>query len=366
MSAVEEISLSHESGPAPDQLVLAQRLNDLITASWTSQAVYVAAELGLAELLAGGARTCTDLANATQTDEPSLRRLLRALTTIGLCEEVAGGAFRMTDLGALLAADAPASLRSWAIWWGGHLWPTWSQLLYSVKTGRSARARQTGADGFGHLEHNAVAAETFNRALVELTRLSADEVVRACDFAGTPRIVDVGGGYGELLSAILRVHSGVRGVLFDLPHAIDGAKAHLADAGVGDRCEVIAGDFFESVPSGGDVYILKTVIHDWSDTDAVRILKACHRAMTHERRRLPDGSASRLLIIDRVLPDRMGAADQALARSDLTMLIAHSGLERTLDQFRQVLGAAGLRVVRSAPAGVLTVIEAVPAGTDLQ
>lgn len=328
----------------------AGRLVDLITASWAAQAAHAAAEFRLADLLADGPRSSADLAAAAGCHEPSLHRLLRAMVTIGLCTQTDDGRFAVTPMGAMLSENHPSSLRAWAIWWGRYLWPTWGELLYSVRTGRSARAAQTGTEGFGHLERDPAAAEVFNRALVELTRLATASILRAYDFSSFRRIVDVGGGHGELLAAILRASPESRGVLFDLPHAIPGARRHLEEAGVAGRCETVAGDFFESVPTGGDAYILKTVIHDWPDDAAARILATCRRAMA-------SGSA-RLLIIDRVMPERLGPGDQGMARSDLTMLIAHAGMERTAEQFRALLAAAGLGMLRVVPAGVLSIIEA--------
>jgi len=283
-----------------------------------------------------------------------LHRLLRALATIEICRELDDGAFEITPMGTLLRTDAPQSLRSWTIWWAHHLSPVWDRLLDSVKTGRSARALLAGTEGFAHLDRDPDMAALFNRAMAELTRLTADSVVQAYGFSGLTRIVDVGGGYGELLAAILTANRSASGVLFDLPHAIAGGRRRLEEAGLAGRCEFVAGDFFEAVPGGGDAYVLKHVIHDWNDEHGARILESCRGAMA---------SDARLLLVEQILPDRLVASSthRSAARSDLTMLVAHAAGERTEAEFRRLLGAAGFRVARVVPAGgLLGVIEALP------
>ena len=157
-------------------------------------------------------------------------------------------------------------------------------LLHSVKTGETARARAGGTDRFGHLETDKEAAAVFNSAMAELSRLVSSEVLHSYQFRGMRRIVDVGGGYGALLAAVLQAHPQLRGVLLDLPHAIEGARAHLTNAGLADRCEFVAGSFFESIPGGGDAYLLKAVLHDWNDEESVTILRNCRRAIRAGRK----------------------------------------------------------------------------------
>jgi len=236
-------------------------------------------------------------------------------------------------------------LRAWTIWWGAYLWPVWGKLLHSVKTGTSARKLLLGTDGFEHLQRDRAAAAVFNEAFREVTRLACRDIVAAYDFSGAKRVADIGGGYGQLLLAILEAHPHLSGILFDLPHA-------TPETGLPDRCEFVAGDFMKSVPAGADVYLLKHVIHDWNDDQARLILENCRRAMTDE---------ARLLVIERILPEhfRNTARDQSAARTDLTMLIAHSGRERTKAEFHELLDAAGFRVTRIVPAGqALSIIEA--------
>ncbi len=339
--------------PQNDEKAGASALLDMLHASWMAQALRTAAELRLADLMRAGSRSVAELARDTGANEGALRRMLHALCSIGVCHEPDAGVFAVSDLGAALAEDHPGSIRSWVLWWGGPMWSTWRLLPLSVKTGRSARAEELGTSGFDHLDDDPHAAQTFHRALVELTRLAAPGILRACDLSSARLVVDVGGGYGELLRTILNAHGHVRGVLLDREHAIAGARAHLA--GLLDRCELVAGDFFRSIPRGGDAYLLKTVLHDWDDEHALRLLRVCKDAM---------GPGARLLIIDRLMPERLDATleHRALARSDLSMLIAHGAPERTRPQFERLLDAAGFVVRRVVPAGgPLWLVEATPA-----
>lgn len=337
---------------ADDARPPATRLLELITGSWVSHATYAAAELRIADLLRDGPRTAEDLAADAGAHAPSLRRLLQALCTIGVCREGEDGAFAITEVGALLGTDAPGSLRNWTLWWNAHLGAVWSRLPYSVRTGRSARSLLRGTEGFAHLDADPAAAAIFHGALRELTRMTAADVVAAADFSSYGRIVDVGGGHGELLLAILAAAPSARGTVFDLPHAAEGAARAIAEAGLAARCEFTAGDFFAEVPGGADAYVLKSVLHDWDDADAARILATCRRALSGD---------ARVLVVEQVLPDRREATavHRSLSRSDLTMLVAHAGGERTESAFRRLLGAAGLEVVRIVPAGpTFAVIEA--------
>lgn len=347
-SAAMEATPMDSGNPSAD----AARLLQLIGGAWTTQAIGVAAALGLPDRLAGGARTAAELAGELQCDPGALRRLLRALASLGVCVERDEGAFELTAMGGLLCAERRPSLRSWAIWWSAYLWRTWGSLLASVRTGSSARQLLDGQRGYAHLEGNAAAAEVFNRAMSELTQLMTADVLRSFDFAGARHVVDVGGGHGELLVAILLAHAHLRGTLFDLPHALDGARAGLARAGVAGRCAAVAGSFFEAVPAGADVYLLKSILHNWDDRSCRAILTSSRRAMD---------SRAALVLVERVLPDRMVdcPADRTLARTDLNMLVGLGGRERTRREFAGLLSECGLREVRYVPtAGEFAVIEA--------
>lgn len=330
------------SGPPRGSDSPASRLLGIVTGSWTSQATYVAARLGIPDILADGPKWPAEVAALANAHPDSLHRLLRALTTIDICRERDDGSFELTDMGSLLRSGAPDSLRSWTIFWGGHLWPIWEHLLHSVTTGESARKLVLGTEGSEHLERDPDGARVFHDAMAELTRTIAEDVVRAYDFSGVRRIVDVGGGYGEMLATILQANPATTGVLVDLPHGIENAGPRLEAAGVASRCDLVAGDFFESVPAGGDAYLLKSVLHDWNDERGRVILENCRRAMS------PQG---KILLVERVVPERLEATPehQALARSDLHMLVAWAARERTELELRELLGAAGFRVTKIVP-----------------
>jgi hypothetical protein len=308
-------------------------------ASLKTQTLCVAAELGIADLLAGGSKNIADLARATKCQRASLHRLMRALASLGLCAEEDDGSFELTPIGALLRTDARPSMRSWAIWCGRYQWPLWGNLVDSVRTGESARKLVTGQQGYEHIEGDPRAASIFNGAMVELTQLVAHDVVRAYDFAGVKRLVDVGGGYGELLTVILAAQPAMHGILFDLAHAMEGATARVTQAGIAQRCTLIAGSFFDSVPGGGDLYLLKSVLHNWDDTRSSIILKNCRRAMSPK---------TKLVLIERMMPARMkGSPDEwAVAPTDLNMLVAVGGRERTEAEFVELLAASGFKAAR--------------------
>jgi ubiquinone/menaquinone biosynthesis C-methylase UbiE len=298
--------------------------------------------------------TSEALAAATGTHGPSLYRLLRALTSIDICRERDDRSFELTPLGALLQSASAGSLRSWIIFWGRYQWPVWGHLLDSIQTGESARKLLHGTVEFQHLEQDRTMAAIFNQAMVELTRLNAQAVVRAYDFSGMQRIVDVGGGYGELLAAVLMATPGASGVLFDMPHAMEGARRHLEERGLVQRCEFMAGNFFESLPGPADAYLLKSIIHDWDDDRSHVILVNAQRAMA---------GRGKLLVVERIMPDRLkgSAAHQTFARSDLNMLIGPGGRERTESEFRTLMSAAGFHLTRIVPAGLaFSILEATP------
>jgi hypothetical protein len=286
-----------------------------------------------------------ELARATDCHPESLHRLLRALVALEICIEQGDGAFALGKSGPLLRTDNADSLQSRLLWFGRYQWAVWSQLLQTVRTGESARKRMTGNDGFGLLDRDPSAASTFNLAQVQRTRLVAKEVARHYSFSGVRTIVDVGGGHGVLLEAVLRANPGVRGVLFDRPHAIAGARALVEQAGVADCCELIPGDFFESLPAGADVYLLKNIIHDWDDDRAARILRNCHDAMA-------DGGC--ILLVELVLPDRLdgSASHRAIVHDDLAMMLGPGGKERTEHEFRELLMCSGFSLIGVRSIGI--------------
>jgi len=333
-------------------------LLNLIAGSWTSDALAVAVELKLPDLLAPGPLNLAELASATRCDPDALARLLRALATIDVCIEGPDGFFAITPMGERLREDHPQSLHFWTLYWTRSMRPLWSHLIESVRTGHSVRKAVTGFEGFERQQQDPAAAAIFNNTMVELTRLVASEVARAYDFTAVRTIVDVGGGYGELITQILRQTPHLTGTLFDLPHAIEGARQRLDEARLSLRCECLAGDFFDWIPGGADLYVLKSVIHDWPDDRALTILKTCRRAVP---------PAGRLLLVERVRPNRAHNCEthRQIARSDLAMLLGLGSQERSEAQFRELLVSAGFDVVRvEAVALAFSLIEAVPRGTS--
>jgi hypothetical protein len=223
---------------------------DLIDAHWTTQVVSTAAALRLMDLMKNEPRSVQDLAVATGCAAPALHRLMNALVALGLCVETARAMFTATAAGELLRSDAEGSLRAWAQFSGTLLWCNWSGLHESVRTGKSERMRSRGTEDFSHLDADPAAAALFHQAMVDLTRPVADALLKVMDFGRCGRVADIGGGTGHLLATILTAHPRVHGILFDLEHAIAGARPWLAERGVADRCELVAGSFFERFPTG--------------------------------------------------------------------------------------------------------------------
>jgi SAM-dependent methyltransferase len=332
----------------------AVRLLETVNSAGATQAIYVAAELRLPDLLAASPKSAEELARLVNVDAVSLSRLLRLLAAFEIVAPRADGTFDLLPQGHALRTDSDDSIHAWALNWGRYLWEVWGNLLYSVRTGQSARQMLLGKPGFQPLADDPERAAIFNQSMLELTRLAAREVVRVYDFSEARRICDVGGGFGELLLTILRAAPAARGLLFDMPHALDGARRHFGQAGLADRCDFVAGDFFAEVPAA-DIYLLKSIVHDWDDERSAAILANCRRALA------PGG---RILLIERVVPDPIGltASDRLIALSDVHMLVALGGAqERTRAQFESLLSSAGLRLTRLFPAGpMFSVIEAEP------
>jgi orsellinic acid C2-O-methyltransferase len=332
----------------------AAELSRLIANCWISQAICVAARLGIADHLSKHPMSPEDLARVTSTHAPALRRLLKALVTIEVCRECEEDVFGLGRLGKALCTDSFYSARFAAIYCGEHFWQLWGNLLSSIRTGETARRLLMGKEGLDHIEQDQSLADTFNRAMQEQTRRVAKDILAAYDFRGSRQIVDVGGGCGELLAAILGTQPHTTGVLYERAHAVEGARRTLDLRGVGTRCRIVTGDFFKSVPAGGDTYILKSVIHDWDDERSSVILKNCRNAMSKD---------SKVLLVERIMPERLelSADHRTVAGSDLAMLIGPGGHERTQADFRRILDACELRLTRTVGAGMdFSVIEAVP------
>jgi hypothetical protein len=322
----------------PTDLPAPQVLLQMITGYWISQAIYVAAKLGIADLLKDGPKKDDELAEATGTHERALYRLLRALASIGVLAEAEDGRFGLTPLGAYLQTGIPGSLRALTLNHGERLYRPWGELLHSVRTGESAFPRLFGMDVWQYATQHPEAAALFNDAMTELTTQVAAAVVAGYDFSRFHKIVDVGGGSGTLLLSILQANPQLRGILFDLPHVTKSAQQRLEAASLPGRSEVVACDIFASVPGGGDVYLLKHIIHDWDDERALKILQHCHRAMADN---------GTLLLVEAVLPPGNAPAFGKLM--DLNMLVMAGGGERTAAEYRTLFAASGFQLTNVIP-----------------
>ncbi len=324
-----------------------------------SQAIYVAAVLGVADHLGDEPATADALAHQIAVHPPSLLRLLRTLSAFGILAEDAGEQFTLTPIGAFLQADHPTSLRPTILQQGSdHFWGTWRDLLHSIQTGESAMAHLFDAPNpFTYYASHPEVGAMMNAGFMAQGQLKAQAVVAAYDFTTSGVIVDVGGGRGQLLAAILGAHPSLHGVLFDLPHVVAQADTLFAQANALDRCTLIGGDIFVEIPAGGDTYILANIIHDWPDAQSLAILRNCRRVV---------GPGVKLLLVERVLPSLtdVSPASQAAMLSDLTMLVRTGGRERTEDEHRALLAAAGfaLRVTMATQLGY-TILVADPAAT---
>lgn len=306
---------------------------------WISAALGVAAELNLADLLAEGARASTDLARMTGTHPAALYRLLRTLASVGLFTEVEPGHFALTEMGAFLRTDHPRSMQALTRYACSRMqWQRFGALRCAVETGGSVDREVLGMSGREYRNHHPEERETMNEAMVSLVRQVVDAVVRAYDFSPFQTLIDVGGGYGALLSALLHSTPGLRGVLFDRPEVAEGATRHLAAAGVLDRCEVVGGDMFAEIPRGGDAYVFSRVIHDWDDERATVALRNCRRVID------PSGT---LLLVEEVIPP--GDAPGFGKLSDLNMLVGSGGQERTEAEYRALYTAAGFDLTQVIP-----------------
>ena len=337
--------------PQPMELPPPVAMLKILEGFWASRSVYAAAKLGLPDLLKDGAKTTEELAAATSTHAPSLYRLLRALAGIGVFDEDKPRRFSLTPLGATLRTDVPGSLRFIAVEeLGENHYPAWEKLLYSLNTGAIAFNHVYGKSKWQYMTEHAEEARTFDQAMSSFGGVAAAAIVEAYDFSASQKIVDVGGGNGSLLAAILKPNPHVRGVLFDAPHVVEAARSYLESEGALSRCEVVGGDFFQSMPPA-DTYVLRWIIHDWDDERSVAILRNCRKGLS---------AAGKVLLVEAVL--KPGRATTFAKFLDLNMLVMTGGLERTEAEYANLLSAAGLKLTRIIPTHTeMSVIEAIAA-----
>lgn len=324
-------------------------LLELITAGWLSQAVCTAAQLGIADVLARGPLDAPAIARAIGGDAASVYRLLRALAQYGVFQHEPGDRFAQSPLSDALRSDAPLSLRGFARYLGDPATRAhWSALDQSVRTGEPAVPAQRGMSFFAFAQHDPAFGAVFNEAMTSIADVAERALLAAYDVSQLGTIVDVGGGQGRLLGGLLKQAAHARGVLFDLPEVVAGAPPVLARLGVAERCTIESGSFFERAPTGGDTYVLKHILHDWSDGDSLRILK-------HVRTAMREGA--RLLLIESVLP--AGSEPHFGKLQDLEMLVSVGGRERTEPEFRALLEGADLALTRVVQtASPLSIVEA--------
>lgn len=328
-----------------------RQLLHLINGYQVSQALHAAASLGISDLLGAGARSVDDLAAATKTHGPTLQRLLGALETVGVYRRDDQGCYTSTELGELLRTDLPESLGGWAVYIGRPYYrEAWTGLLDSVRTGDNAFAAVHGVPVWQYRSGRPEEQLIFDRAMTATAGPVLRAIVGSYDFGRFGTVADIGGSAGTVLAAILDRYPAVRGILFDQPEVVAGSAAVLQAAGVSDRCEVVGGSFFDEVPPGADAYLLKSIIHDWRDEEAVQILRCCRRAMTDD---------ATLLLAEQILGQ--GPDPSHTAFGDLNMLVSPGGQERTLEEYGALFAAAGFTLTGATETGTPAfVIEATP------
>lgn len=336
------------------KLDLRAALIERIGGYMTAHSIGVAAQLGLADLIGAGSRTSDELAAETQTHEPSLRRLLRLLVAGGIVTEPQPGCFGLTEIGSQLRADSPDSLKNFARMFSDPLFFTsWQGLHHTVSSGERAFDHTYGAGVYDYLAQHPETSTLFNEAMSEESRHSAEQLAAGYDFPATGTLVDLGGGDGTLLTAILRSRPELRGIVFDSASGVAEAPATLSKAGLTDRCEAQAGDFFQSIPDEGDLYIIKSVFQDWGDDEARAILRTCRACIP---------ASATLLIVGTVLPETADTSAPVMFLTDVNMMVTTGGRERTESEFRAMLEETGFTVqsVGDGDAGPSTIIQAVP------
>lgn len=336
----------------PHQLSPSETVLQMLSGMWITQAISVAATLGIADLLQDGPKDVEQLAKATSSRADSLYRLLRMLASLGVFTEAEDGRFSQTPLGDCLRSNAPESIRNWARLLGSSpLWRSWGELLHSVRTGETGFTHAFGMTNvFEYFSGHPEEAKVFNDAMTDLSRAHGPKIAEAYDFGKFSKIIDIAGGHGALLMSILRRYPKPRGVVFDLPQVIKGTQAALEAGGLSDRCDVVGGDILVSVPPGADAYLMRSVIHGFNKERALAFLRNIRRAIQ---------SQGRLLLVEFVVPP--GNQPSLGKFLDLQMLVMSGGRERTEDEFRDLFGSAGFKLGGIYPtASPQSIIEGLP------
>ena len=326
----------------------ASQLRQMILGYRTPFLINVAAKLGIADLLKDGPKSSEELAQAVEAQPRLLYRVLRALASQGIFAENEAGQFQLNPVAELLQTEIPGSLRATAIMSAGLYAKSWGDLLYTLRTGKPSFDHVFGMGFWEYLDSNDEMGDYFNQSMTSRSGGEQRQVVDAYDFSGISKIVDVGGGQGSLISAILQKHPRMQGTLFDMPEVVQGAYGIIEAEGLAERCEVVGGSFFDEVPSGGEAYILQAVIHDWDDERSLTILKNCRRAI---------GNNGKLIPVDAIIPP---GNEPSRTMQDINMMVLVGGLERTETEFRQLLDAAGFKLANIIPIQPRSIIEALP------
>ena len=342
--------MSNENKTEMPQLPPDAILSQMLLGGLMQQSISIAAKIGIADLLVEKPQTAEELAAETETHAPSLYRVLRLLASVGIFSETADQKFELTPIAELLRQDAPNSMRDVAIMQGEEWnWRNYGELRHSVKTGETAQEKAHGRPLFEFLTSNPEDEALFSRAMVNLSSSVIPPVVEAYDFSGAVKLVDIAGGHGFLLAAILKANPHLQGVLFDQSTVVDGAVESLKKQDINHRVELVPGDFFESVPAGADIYIMKHIIHDWNDDESIKILQNIHRAMNEK---------GKVLIVEMVVPE--GNAPSPSKVMDVQMLIATGGKERTEAEYQKLLESSGFNLTRIIPTrSPFSIVEAV-------
>lgn len=324
-------------GEEKPDLTCALRMRRLLYGHVVSRALCCMAVLNIPDLLADRAMTAAELAERTASHAASLRQTMRALAAFGVFVEHPDGTFGLTPLGATLRRDAPASARPTAVLVGNEIGQAWNQFEVTVRTGHTAFSTSFGTDFFSYVDLKPDTRAVFDLSQATGLALDLDRIVNGLDLSGHHMLVDVGGGDGALLEHLLTAYPDARAIVMDLPRVAAKARARMRDAGLADRCEIQAGDFFDRVPTGGDLYLLRQILHDWDDESCLRLLRTCRAAM-------PSGAT--LMIIELLAEERAlaGHEGEMTALMDLYMLSIFDGKERTRSEFTDLLAAAGFAI----------------------
>ena len=322
-------------------------LLEMISGMWVAKSIGVVAALGIADIMDDGYNDIKEVAKKAKCNPDALYRVLRALSTVGIFSESPEKKFALTPVGMCLRKDHPQSMRSMAMFQTEINWKNWAELRYSVETGNCAAEKALGMKPFDYLAKNPKDAEVFDNAMVNISKMEVETILAAFDFSRFKTIADIGGGYGFFLSSILSVNPSSDGILFDMPHVIEDAKLFLKKNEMEKRIKTFSGSFFETIPEGADAYVMKHIIHDWSDAESNKILKNIHKVMK---------SSARLIVIEPVIPNPNVADFSKFL--DLEMLVVTTGKERTREEFEQLFHDAGFKLLNICPtASMANVIE---------